>query len=281
MKHVMKIAAAVLLLSVTAAHAQHAGHGAHGKKGPSAPEWTQNPVLLSAGPRSRSAATYQAFYLHAMEGSAWASFDDNGGDAAKQALQSLAPDANGQTAVKAQATGGYYLVRVSGHGPNGEIATATTVKYFSNPGPAPRDMLKKARPGFEIAPAVLPREHGHYRENETWAFQVRNDGLPVSDKTVVLETSNGTKSEFTTDENGLVHVTFPQDTPDIPKDQWNHGRPPSSNFVVSVRDGGLLASYNDTYNRHGLAGKSVWAGIGFAVLGMAVAFPIVRRRNGK
>lgn len=281
MKNIIKITGVALLLLSTSAHAQHAGHGG-APKGPSAPDWTALPMVVSGGGFSRAGTKYQAFNMHAMGSTSYASYDGQGDDALKAATRSVPIDENGGLMVKAGAQGGYYLVRVMGHGPNGEIATATTLKYFSNPGPAPRDLLNAGRSGFEIAPAILPREHSHYREGEeNWPFIVRMDGKPMPGLPVVLETSNGTKVEYTTNADGIVKVTIPEDFKDIPKDQWNHGRPPSSKFVIAARDGGLLATYNDSYSMGAYAAKNLWAGVGFAVLGMAFAVPLVRRRKNK
>ena len=278
---ILKITGVVLALASTGANAQHAGHGG-APKGPSAPEWTGLPMVVSGGGFSRAAVKYQTYNMHAMEGSTYASYDGQGDEALEAATTSVAVDENGALSVKMMGTGGYYLVRVMGHGPQGEIATAMTLKYFSNPGPAPRDLLNASRTGFEIAPAVLPREHGHYREGEeNWPFIVRMDGKPMAGLPVVLETSNGTKAEYTTDADGIVKILIPEDFKDIPKDQWNHGRPPSSKFVIAARNGGLLATYNDSYSMGAFAAKNLWAGVGFAVLGMAFAVPLVRRRKNK
>ena len=279
MKNVLKIASVALLLTSASANAQHAGHGG-APKGPSAPTWTGLPMVVSAGGFSRAVAKYQIYNMHGMEGTSYGSYDGQGDKALEAATTSVSVDENGALTVERMGTGGYYFVRVMGHGPKGEVATATTLKYFSNPGPAPRDLLNAGRTGFEIAPAVLPREHGHYREGEeNWPFIVRMDGKPMPDLPVVLETSNGTKAEYTTDEGGIVKVTIPEDFKDIPKDQWNHGRPPSSKFVIAVRHGGLLATYNDSYSMGAFAAKNLWAGVGLTVLGMAFAVPLVRRRK--
>lgn len=280
MKTILKMACVAVLCSTGVAEAQHAGHGGS-PKGVVAPDWTAYPILASSGGFSRSGAKYQAFNMHAMDAASYASFNGQTAEDLAKATQVLKVDENGALAVKSGAKGGYYLVRVTGHGPGGEEATATTLKYFANPGPAPRDVLNIARPGFEIMPAILPREHGHYRENETWSFRVRMDGKPMAGLAVVLQTSNGTRSEYVTKSDGSVDVTFPGDFKDTPKDQWRHGRPPASKFVVAVRDGGLLATYNDTYNLDAYGDKNLWAGIGFAMLGMIAAVPLVRRRKSQ
>ena len=278
MKNFLKIAGIALALVSSSAFAQHAGHGGHAPSAPSAPKWTSLPMLVGA---SRFSPKYQAYNMHAMEGQTYASYDGEGEDALAATTQPLSIGDSGGFAVKAGGSGGYYLVRVMGHGPSGEIATAMTLKYFSQPGPAPRDLLNASRSGFEIAPAVLPREHGHYREDETWPFIVRMDGNPVAGAKVALETSNGTKAEFITGADGIAQVTLPVDFQDIPKEEWNHGRPPYSKFVLAVRDGGLLATYNDSYAMHAYGSKDVMTGIGFAVLGMALAAPLVLRRKEK
>lgn len=281
MKMTSKIAAfgVALMMGATPALAQHAGHGGHGgaPKGPTAPTWTGYPMLVAGGGFSRSGAKFQAYNMHAMNGASYASFYGTDDEDLKAATTDLPIDENGAFSVKAGKKGGYYFVRVVGHGPGGEEATATSIKYFSNPGPAPRDLLNAARPGFEIMPAIMPREHGHFRENETWTFKVRMDGVPVGNVPVVLETSNGSKLEYTTKADGTVDVTIPGDFADIPKDQWRHGRPPASKFVVAVRNGGLLATYNDTYRLGAYGDKNLWAGVGFALLGMVIAVPVVRR----
>lgn len=274
----MTISGVALLIGTSSVLAQHAGHG-NGPQDAVAPSWTAYPIIVSDGGFSRSGAKYQAFNIHAMEGTVFASYADQGDDAQTAATTSVKIDDNGALAVKAGAKGGYTFVRVTGHGPGGEEATATTLKYFANPGPAPRNLLNATRSGFEIMPATLPREHSHYQENETWAFRVRMDGKPLEGLPVVLQTSNGTKSEFTTQADGTVNITFPGDFKDIPKDQWSHGRPPSSHFVVAVKQSGLLATYNDSYSLDAYGDKNIWAGIGFAVLGMFAAVPIVRRKN--
>ena len=289
MKTIISIVLSTLVLVATApfAQAQNAGHGHHGaSKEIKAPDWTKNPLLTSIGRYSRTGATFQAYNMHAMQAGYVVSYSGNDDQASgndDQALQSatheISVDDSGKLALKMQKDGGYYLVQVLGHGPGGEEATASTLKYFSKPGPAPRDMLNAQRPGFEIAPAILPREHSRYRENQTWPFRVRMNGHPVAGATVTIETSNNTKTHYMTDDQGVVEITFPEDLPDIPKDQWRHGRPPASEFVLSVRDGALLATFNGKYSLDAYGNKNLWAGVGFAVLGMIAAVPVVRRRK--
>jgi len=276
MKTLLKTTSMALMLLASPAMAQHAGHGGAASAA-KAPDWTNYPMLVSAGGYSRTGVKYQAFNMHAMDGLSFASFDGDGETVPQSATQAVPVNDTGELLVTSGQTGGYYLVRAMGHGPNGEEATATTLKYFSNPGAAPRDLLNATRPGFEITPAILPREHGHYRENETWAFRVHLNDKPVANLPVVLQTSNGTRADFISDETGLVQVTFPGDFQDIPKDQWRHGSPPDSHFVLAVQNGGLLATFNGDYSLDAYGDKNLWAGIGFALFGMVLAVPVVRR----
>jgi len=280
----LKIALSILILWMTLgfspALAQHAGHGG-APKGIKAPDWTGYPVLIAGGGYSRAGVKLHPFNLHAMEGMSYGSFSGQGADVLSKASQSLPIGEDGSVRLKSGKQGGYYLVQIFGHGPKGEETTASAFKYFSNPGPAPRDLLKATRPGFEITPAILPREHSHYRENETWNFRVRANGKIVPNATVVMETSNGSKNTFTSDQNGVVAVTFPGDFKDVPKEQWRHGRPPASAFVLAVRDQGMLATFNGKYRLGAYGDKNLLAGVGFAVLGMALAAPIVFRRKEK
>jgi len=279
-KNFLKATALAALLFALPASAQHAHHGG-GPKSIKAPVWTAYPILIAGGGYSRTGTQIHPFNLHAMVGTSYASFYGQGKDALAQATNDLKVDQDGTVRVKSGKQGGYYLVQVFGHGPQGEETTASAFKYFSNPGPAPRNLLAAVRPGFEIVPNILPREHAHYREGETWNFRVRGNGEAVPYAKVVMETSNGTQRTFTGDANGLVAVTFPTDFIDIPKDQWRHGRPPASKFVLAVRHEGLLATFNGGYRLGAYGDKDLMAGIGFAVVGMAVAAPIVFRRKKK
>ncbi|MBE9558637.1 MAG: hypothetical protein IMF08_17395 [Proteobacteria bacterium] len=257
------------------------GHGDHTAQGPAVPRWTSYPMLVPGRSFGRTGVRIQTYNIHAMEGQAIGSFDGQGEAALKAATTGLEFSEDGEFIVKAVETGGYYLVAVQGHGPGGENANAMTVRYFSNPGPAPRDMLNAVRPGLEIAPNPLPREHSRYRENESWTFRVAMDGKPLAGMPVTLETSNGTKAEFQTGDDGLVEVAFPQDMKEVPKDKLSHGRAPPASFVLAVRDGGLLATFNGTYRRDAHAGKNLWFGFGFVLLGMAAATPFLRRPKTK
>jgi len=182
--------------------------------------------------------------------------------------------------------GGWY--RVSARADDRENRASTLV-YFGNPGPAPRDMLKASLPGLDISPAILPTEHQHYRAGETWPFMVRMSGDPVANQSVRLETSAGSAETYISDAEGVVHVTFPDDFPppeQREKAMGGHHHRFSQQFVLSTHiesDQHLAqkASFNYEYRPGAYDQKSLWLGSGFALLGMLAAVPLVRQRKTK
>ena len=92
-----------------------------------------------------------------------------------------------------------------------EVRVASTAWYFSNPGPAPTELLRRSRHELEIIPDPLPREHGNYRESEKWRFLVRWQGRPLAGQPLTLETEFGSRTTAQTDDQGYATVLFPRD----------------------------------------------------------------------
>ncbi|MGE5546224.1 MAG: hypothetical protein ACM33T_04975 [Solirubrobacterales bacterium] len=190
--------------------------------------------------------------------------------------------ADGKATFKPQ-IGNYHLVSAV-DSCDTHVATASTAVYFSNPGPAPTEILRQPAAGLSVVPERLPREHGAFRAGETWRFLVSMDGKPLSGATVRVETGNGSKAQLLSDAAGLVNVTFPDDFP--PRDRRppeTHGRPTQAPFVVAavMQSGELqhIGAFNYAYRPGADDGMSLWAGAGFAFVGMVIAAPLVRRRN--
>ena len=162
--------------------------------------------------------------------------------------------------------------------------SAATVKYFANPGAAPTQMLGQAKSELEIVPQPLPREHWQYRENERWNFLVRYQRLPLPGARVHLETAAGSRADVVTDANGMVQLIFPADLPRQGNGHaGGHGMAPAGKFVLAVmhQDGQhrYLSTFNYTYSRDAMAGRSIWAGSAFMLLGGILAVPLLRRRQ--
>ncbi len=199
------------------------------------------------------------------------------------------PVADGRLSLKARGPrqGGYHWIDVQA--PRGErVVGASTLVYFSNPGPAPRGMLTARRDGLAITPVELPREHRHYRAGERWAFSVRVDGEPLANATVEFVSDNGTRQTLHADGQGLVSVEFPHDFGDQATQAaqgHGHARRRMAGFTLSAsHDDGRQwhdASFNYHYTPGAFYGKDLTLGLGFAVLGMVAATPLLRRRGGE
>nr|CRH04331.1 Conserved exported protein of unknown function [Candidatus Magnetococcus massalia] len=250
------------------AHKGHGGHAAHGQ--PKQPTWSDAPLLMAHGRREVK--------LRAVN------FKPNRYTVSRSnrpALELLKPvDGQLRFAPGKNNPGGY--VRLIARKESGEtVETATTLGYFSKPGPAPRAMLAESLSGLEVVPAKLPREHAHYRAGERWPFMVRLDGKPLSGKVVELTSELGEVQSAVSNAEGKVMLTMPQQ---FKKVGGRHGRAKTA-FVVRVKhgvEGGRMLQ--SAFNYHFIAphheGKSTPAGVGFLLLGMALATPLLRKKRG-
>ena len=263
--------------------------------------WTDLPLIEPArGWGSRMAKGVMARNLEAAELLAIASFD---GSTPPEGACAVLPLDKGSAKVTAHGEGGYYWVSAREDGAE-TVKSASGIVYFSNPGPAPRTMLETVKGDLEIVPDPLPREHGRYREGETWSFLVRFMGRPLAGKDVTLQTARGTFWRLTTDADGRVSVTFPGDITASSAGGGDHSMhgggaqaaqpgqaaprrhrhgPPSTPFVLAVEhhDGErtYLSAFNYTYSTSPYAGRSLLSGAGFMVIGMLLATPLLRRRK--
>lgn len=162
------------------------------------------------------------------------------------------------------------------------IKTASTVRYFSMPAPAPREMLVSGHDELEIIPHPLPREHQKYRATETWPFQVRFQGRPLAGARLSYQDGSGWGEGFTTGTDGVADVTFPD--PFHPEEKAaGHARRPNRSFVLSVthrdEDYTFVTAFNYKYVPGPYHGKNLPYGLGFAVLGMGLASPLLLKRK--
>ncbi|OHC82418.1 MAG: hypothetical protein A3J87_03015 [Sideroxydans sp. RIFOXYB12_FULL_59_6] len=166
------------------------------------------------------------------------------------------------------------------------VRVASTVHYFGERGGKnPTAMFDQLKHELEIVPQPYPREHSRYRANEDWQFAVRFKGQPLAGQKVVLETSNGSQSEFMTDAQGVVKVHMPDDfKPEEAQSKGgSHGMRRGSDFVVAVShaDGSLqyLTAFNSSYGEEPFNKRSLAMGVGFMLVGMLGAAPLLRKRE--
>ena len=170
-----------------------------------------------------------------------------------------------------------------------KMIVASTVYYLSERGSVnPTAMFMQQKNALEIVPLQFPREHSRYRANEDWKFLVRFNGRPLAQQKANLVTQNGTSIALVSDANGVLAVHIPDDftTSAEHKDveRHSHGRQ-SSDFVLAVEhaDGRktYLTGFNSNYGPDAYAQRSLAMGLGFTLLGMLGAAPLLRNRKRK
>ncbi len=269
-------------------HAHHAEAPAVGADVPALPapprwqgrEWTKYPLIvpaMRAGQRDRGALAV------ALKNIAPAAMDVFAPDlASPQARRQVPLEADGTPIAMLPRVGNFYWLSARQED-GGRVSVASTVTYFSEPGPAPTQLLLVPKSELELIPQPLPREHGSYRESEKWKFLLRFNGKPLAGTTVRMETELGTKTAFVSDGEGAVTVLFPRDfkTAEAGGESGHHG-PRAAKFVLAAEheaDGRTyLTAFNYTYSPDADRDRSLAWGAAFGVLGMVAAAPLLRRR---
>jgi len=125
--------------------------------------------------------------------------------------------------------------------------------------------------------------------NEDWKCLVRFNGQPLPDQKVVLETSNGSRRELASDLQGIVVASIPDDFKAEREGKGaggSHGMGRSgADFVLATEyenDGKTyLTAFNAGYGKNAFDQRSIAMGLGFTLLGMAGAVPLLRHRKTK
>ena len=168
-----------------------------------------------------------------------------------------------------------------------KVLVASTVYFFGERGAKdPTAMFMQQKHELEIIPQPFPREHSRYRADEDWKFLVRFNGSPLPNQKVKLETQNGTKSEWVSDAQGVVTLHLPDDfkAEEDPEEagKHNHGMA-GSEFVLATEhtEGGktYLTAFNSSYGKNAFDNRSLAMGLGFTLLGMIGAVPLLRQRK--
>lgn len=160
------------------------------------------------------------------------------------------------------------------------IVRANTYYFFPAKHDVPTRMLEMARNGLEIIPLRLP-EHGGVREGSRWSFMIRHNNIPLKKQKIFLQTETRTQTQFLSDENGLVEITFPHD---FAKEKLGGNRPRQA-FILSTyysdQDKDYLTTYNHYYYPDLMRSRNLEAGIAVFALGMILATPLLRRKEKK
>ncbi|MBF0188255.1 MAG: hypothetical protein HQL50_10070 [Magnetococcales bacterium] len=270
-------------------HASDHGHAAkHGRTGMNtAPSWTDAPLLMLQG-RGRSSKKIRLVNSATDQVTVTGSQRDPDSN---QPVRWTVPHLSGTavTVTPKNGAGSYHWITAS-HENNGLVETASTAIYFSMPGPAPRAMLNHPKHTLEIVPSPLPREHGHYRSTEQWMFLVRFKGQPLANQPLTFQSQHGPRFTVTSDAHGMTTVAIPDTFADTAasagKPTVGHGhRRPQAHFVLTTEHQADGTLYRTAFNHHYRPGpffnKSVATGMGFMVLGMLAASPLLRKPKTK
>ncbi|ADE11622.1 conserved hypothetical protein [Sideroxydans lithotrophicus ES-1] len=184
------------------------------------------------------------------------------------------------------ANGGFYWL--SGREEQaGKVQVASTVYYNGERSAKdPTAMFMQQKQELEIIPLPFPKEHSRYRAKEDWKFVVRFNGKPLANQKVELETTNGSKSELVTDALGILALHVPDDfkAESGQTTAGNHGHDMAgAEFVLATNhaegDRNYLTAFNSSYGKNAFDNRSIALGLGFTVLGMIGAVPLLRQRK--
>lgn len=237
-------------------------------------DWTDRPLITPAGRNPDRASILlgarnfvpDALMIHSPEPESQARMIALVGNAAK-----VTPDMPG--------AGGFYWVSARVESPD-SITVASTIWSFGSKGPAPRDMLAMPKEKLEIIPEPATLR---YRENEQWSFHVRYLGQPWAGAELRLETENGSRQTVRTNEQGIANLRFPMDFDSTRLAKAADLGRVQAKFVVSVERQEnrqrLLTAFNGNYMPDRMRERSIAWGIGFTLLGMTLALPLLRRKE--
>ncbi len=254
---------------------EHAGHD-HAAMGMGRPvSWTAYPTLKvrTGGDRMTSSVAPQNIVAGAVV--AWSNRDGH-------ARRELPLEMAGARLDKPE-SGGFHWLSAREESAD-RVVVASTVHYFGERGAVdPTAMFMQQKHELEIVPQPFPREHSRYRADEEWKFLLRFNGQPLGNQKLVLETSNGGKAQFLSDAEGVVKVHLPHDFK--AEDAQASGRIRGADFVLATEHAAngktYLTAFNSGYGPDAYDKRSLAMGLGFMLLGMAGAVPLLRKRKQK
>jgi len=146
---------------------------------------------------------------------------------------------------------------------------------------SPTKLTAKQKGIFEIAPNELPREHDRYYGSKTYSFLVKFQDAPVKNQKIQLTTLKGTKQTVTTNEDGELDITLPNDFTNV-KTGRRINQP--SYFILSTSLTQGSKTYHTTFaSPYNVNSTDYWnsipAGFGVAGAGLLLGLLLLWRRN--
>lgn len=270
-------------------HAEHADataeNGSRREKGGGSTAWTDYPVLkVRAGGEGRDRRLVMVIPQGISVGSIDA-YSNNLDDA--RGHRQLPLEMAGARLDRPEDGGFHWLSAREEQ--DDKVRVASTVHFFAgSSGKNPTAMFMQQKHELEIIPQPYPREHSRYRANEDWKFLLRFNGKPLTSQKLLLQTANGTRTELVSDAQGRVTIRIPDDFKDEsrPKTAGDHAHERrSADFILATEhmEGGknYLTTFNAAYGTDAFDQRSLAMGLGFTLLGMVGASPLLRQRKDR
>lgn len=146
---------------------------------------------------------------------------------------------------------------------------------------SPKTLTGGVKASYEIMPSPLPREHRHYTAAGDAVFVVRFEGQPVPNTAVTLSTANGSTLNKTSDRNGAVRFTFPDDFAETKPGRRNN-KP--AEFVVYSEFSDKGRSYRTTFSDDYRVDSRHWKSTQLGAMVLAFGFisgVVITRRSHK
>ena len=119
---------------------------------------------------------------------------------------------NGKLSFKPTGKNNYHVLIASR---NHDHVHETAIRYLflhgKPTGHSPSELTSINKAALEIVPSPLPREHWHYQANQQAHFQILFQGKPLVEHVVSIHTNHGTTMQATSDAQGMIQVTVPDD----------------------------------------------------------------------
>ncbi len=174
---------------------------------------------------------------------------------------------SGRVSVKAMGMDNYHALVAIRNIDHRHESAMRYVYMFGKPSKAsPSDLMRHEKAALEIEPAPYAREHWRYHSGTDAQFIVRFKGEALADTDVIMTTSNGSSTTFTSDIEGRLTVPLPEDFSEIKQGRRaNH----ASDFVLitEYRDGAdsFISSLTSEYHVNPKHWQST--SLGIAVIG--------------
>ena len=188
-------------------------------------------------------------------------------------------DSVGNYTVAGTGLNNYHLLTAERHSEN---KTETAVRYLymhgKPSGESPSLLIDYKKSKLEVIPSPLPREHWRYYGDRAYHFRVEFEGKPLTQAQIKVVTSNGSELNTSTDHQGMMVITLPDDFSDVKPGRRNN-KP--ADFVMEVnhqfQQHQYVTTYSAPYSVNPSHWKIQWEGFAVMFIGFAGGLMFIQR----